>query len=43
MCLGKSGECVDITTYRDSATYESVLLCLSCGGYRYIHREDCDK
>jgi hypothetical protein len=36
MCLDKEGDWVDVTTYGD--LYEAVLVCLACGGFRYIAR-----
>lgn len=39
MCLHKHDEYCDITTWGDLAKYDAVLLCIQCGGCRYIYRE----
>ena len=37
MCLCKTCDYTDITTWSDTAKYESVRMCLCCGGMRFIH------
>lgn len=39
MCLCKGCEYCDITTWGDSK-YKAILLCICCGGHRFIHRPD---
>lgn len=39
ICPHKHDEYCDITTYGDLAKYHAVLLCIECGGERYIYRE----
>lgn len=39
MCLHKHDNYCEITTYGDLAKYKAVLLCIQCGGQRFIHQE----
>lgn len=38
-CLHKHDEYCDITTFELCVKYYAVLICIPCGGFRYVHRE----